>query len=157
LQAPLDLALGTADLVITTNTKSLTRPIRVVALRAGIFAVTHAADFSLVTAENPAVPGEYLAIFATGLGPTSPSVAAGEVSPLALAPLTSGATVVPGVGAVGGGPISPALYAGLAPGTVGIYQVNCQLSTEIGSGVSGLYLEIGSHGDQTNMAPLYVK
>ena len=79
------------------------------------------------------------------------------MSPLALTPLASSATVVPGASAGGGGPISPASYAGLAPGTVGIYQVNYQLTTEIDSGVSGLFVEIGTHGDQTNMVPLYVK
>src|SRR5262249_6699612 len=65
-------------------------------LRAGIFVITHASDFSLVTAQHPATAGEYLAIFATGLGPTNPSVPAGAVTPLALAPLQSSATVVAG-------------------------------------------------------------
>src|SRR5262249_32204365 len=37
-------------------------------------AVTHAFDFRLVTAANPAAPGEPLSLFATGLGPTRPDV-----------------------------------------------------------------------------------
>src|SRR5216684_2552180 len=35
-------------------------------------AVAHAKDFSQVTTENPAHPGEILALFASGLGPLSP-------------------------------------------------------------------------------------
>src|SRR5262249_21242961 len=35
-------------------------------------AVTHSADFSLVTASKPATPGEILSVFVTGLGPTNP-------------------------------------------------------------------------------------
>jgi len=50
-------------------------------------AVTHCADFTLVTAAKPAAAGENLCLFATGLGPTRPGVDPGQPfpsSPLAL-------------------------------------------------------------------------
>ena len=47
----------------------------------GAAAVTHSSDFSLVTASKPAAAGEVLSIFATGLGPTRPSVGSGQPFP----------------------------------------------------------------------------
>lgn len=44
-------------------------------------AVTHSSDFALVTASRPAVAGEFLSLFATGLGPTLPSVDPGKPFP----------------------------------------------------------------------------
>lgn len=44
-------------------------------------AVTHASDFSLVTASKPATAGEILSLFATGLGPTRPAVDLGSPFP----------------------------------------------------------------------------
>ena len=82
--------------------------------------MTHASDFSLVTAANPAHTGEYLAVFCSGLGPVNQTVPAGQPAPLA--PLQAQAFA-----AVGGREITPQ-YAELAPGTVGLYQVtfNCR-------------------------------
>jgi uncharacterized protein (TIGR03437 family) len=44
-------------------------------------AVTHSSDFTIVTASKPAAPGEVLSLFAAGLGPTRPSIAAGQPFP----------------------------------------------------------------------------
>jgi uncharacterized protein (TIGR03437 family) len=46
-----------------------------------VVAIAHSSDFSLVSAGKPAVPGEYLSIFATGLGPTKQSMAPGTAFP----------------------------------------------------------------------------
>jgi uncharacterized protein (TIGR03437 family) len=43
----------------------------------GSGAIQHAADYSLVTASNPATPGETIIIYATGLGSVSTMVADG--------------------------------------------------------------------------------
>jgi len=48
---------------------------------AGGPAVTHSTDFTLVTASEPAAAGEILSLFATGLGPTNPSVDPGQAFP----------------------------------------------------------------------------
>jgi hypothetical protein len=44
-------------------------------------AVAHSSDFSLVTASKPAVAGEILSLFITGLGPTVPGVDPGQPFP----------------------------------------------------------------------------
>jgi len=41
-------------------------------------AITHSADFTIVSAANPATAGEILSLFATGLGPTNPGVDPGQ-------------------------------------------------------------------------------
>jgi len=44
-------------------------------------AVTHASDFSLVSASKPAAAGETLSLFATGLGPTRSTLDPGQPFP----------------------------------------------------------------------------
>jgi uncharacterized protein (TIGR03437 family) len=152
LQVPTSLSEGASNLILNVNGQSLTRVVRAVALRPGIFAVTHASDFSLVTPQNPAQPGEYLAVFCTSLGPTSPSVPAGQANPLAPAPLPSPVTVNLQGAEV---PTPASSYAGLAPGTVGLYQVNFQLP-EGTTGTVGLEIILQGQGN-TNFVPLYVQ
>jgi uncharacterized protein (TIGR03437 family) len=50
-------------------------------------AIVHAAEYSLITAANPARAGEILTLFAAGLGPTRPGVDAGQ--PFTASPVTS--------------------------------------------------------------------
>src|SRR5262249_16006363 len=70
-----------------------------------------------VTATDRAAAGDILTLFCTGLGATTQSVADGAVSP-------SPPAVVAGVTARIGGENAPVVFAGLAPGSVGLYQVN---------------------------------
>ena len=65
---------------------------------------------------RPAESGEFLSIFCTGLGATSPTVGAGEPG--------AGETVTTPVTATIGGVNASVSFAGLAPGFVGLYQVN---------------------------------
>ena len=44
-------------------------------------AITHSSDFSLISATEPAVAGEVLSLFATGLGPTRPGLRPGQPFP----------------------------------------------------------------------------
>jgi uncharacterized protein (TIGR03437 family) len=154
-QAPTNLALGVADLTVTGGANITHRAVNIVPARPGIFfvngvpAVTHAADFSLVTAANPAHPGEYLAVFCSGLGPVNPSVPAGQPAPFA--PLQGQALAI-----VGGRQIN-AQYAGLAPGSVGLYQVNFQLPSDTSPGLLDLYILTSSSSRNTNDVPLYVQ
>lgn len=149
LQVPTSLSQGAANLVLNVNGQTLTLGVRVIALRPGIFAVAHASDFSLVTAQNPAHAGEYLAVFCTGLGPTNPSVPAGQPNPLAPVSLQSAPIVE-----VEPDSVSPS-YAGLAPGTIGLYQVNVQVPPGM-TGTTYLQIILESQGD-TNFVPLYVQ
>src|SRR2546422_517892 len=92
---------------------------------AGGSAVTHASDFALVTASKPARPGEILALFASGLGPTHPGVDRGQPSPSD--PL---AVVNSPVEVTVNGLAARVLAAVGLPGTVDGYQVNFQLPSE---------------------------
>jgi uncharacterized protein (TIGR03437 family) len=81
---------------------------------AGTGAILHA-NYSAVSASNPATPGEIVLIFATGLGETVPPSTAGAAA-------TSG--LVTGVSVTIGGVTADVSYAGVAPGYAGLYQVN---------------------------------
>jgi uncharacterized protein (TIGR03437 family) len=73
----------------------------------------------LVTSNNPVQLNDYLTIYLSGMGATTPSVAAGNAAPsnpLAVATVQPTATL-------GGAPIF-VIWAGLAPKQVGVYQVN---------------------------------
>ncbi len=82
-------------------------------------------DGSLVTAENPARPGQIVILWATGLGPTLPSMRPGEL-PRGAAPLDQ---KIPFQVMLNGVPIPAGhiLYAGVAPGFAGLYQINVLL------------------------------
>jgi uncharacterized protein (TIGR03437 family) len=68
---------------------------------------------------TPAARGEVVIIYCSGLGPVSPAVAAGRPAPSA--PLSS---VVNPVTVTIGGQEAQVLFAGLAPGFSGLYQIN---------------------------------
>ena len=84
-----------------------------------------------VTAENPALPGETVFVYATGLGLVKPAEAQ--------------ATVITGeqytgpyynevnefVSSLAGGKTANVLYAGLKTGTVGLYQVDLELNSDL--------------------------
>lgn len=83
-----------------------------------------------VTPDNPAVPGENLYIYATGLGPDSPRLAnTGQVTP------ADGSFNSPPLNPVdsilAGGKTANAFSASLAPGMVGVWQVLFQLNSSL--------------------------
>lgn len=82
-------------------------------------AAFHAGTGVLADAAHPAVAGETLETYGSGLGQTNPPVPAGEVSP---ASPPARAIAVPQV-TIGNQPAQVAL-AGLAPGLAGVYQIN---------------------------------
>lgn len=76
----------------------------------------------LVTDSNPVHRGDTITVYLTGLGRTSPAVDAGVPAPSE--PLAS-AVVRPTV-SIGGAEL-PVDYAGLVPGTIGVYQINARV------------------------------
>lgn len=85
----------------------------------GIATVVRAKNNQLVTLSNPIHRGEAIVIYATGLGRTLPSVATGFAA--SANPLPK---VVDQPNVALGGLSLPLYYAGLAPGEVGVYQIN---------------------------------
>jgi uncharacterized protein (TIGR03437 family) len=81
---------------------------------------------SLVTDQNPARPGEIIHFYMTGLGPVRPAIETGEVTPvgpLFLAITKPACTVEDGPQPKD----ATVMFAGLAPGYVGLYLVDIRL------------------------------
>jgi len=109
--------------------------------------LVHPADYSLVSASQPAVPGEVLTLFLTGLGAVSPSVASGQMAgdntpgrPLNL--VTDTVTVKVDSQS------APVAFAGLAPGFAGLYQINFQVPADSPPGVPDITVEVLSQKSQ---------
>jgi len=98
--------------------------------------VAHA-DGSLVSSKSPAQAGEVVVIYAFGLGPTSPTAKTGAVTPTP-APVLAYETLTlqfdfrpnavpsrPYIDPLSAAPT--AIFAGLTPGQVGLYQVNVRI------------------------------
>jgi uncharacterized protein (TIGR03437 family) len=87
---------------------------------------------------RPVRHGEYITIYATGLGEVADSVPAGTPAPLdRTVQLKNQIKIV-----AGDVEIDPS-FAGLVPGTVGLYQVNAQLPPEIAAGPAvPLFIEV---------------
>jgi uncharacterized protein (TIGR03437 family) len=113
----------------------------------GYAAAIHAATGALITTANPAVGGEYISLFLTGLGAVTPTVvdgALGPTSPLSIAnEYTSGYLMVNfndyNNGSTGNqGTIQ---FAGLAPNLAGLYQINVQVPSGVLGAGDNVYIE----------------
>jgi uncharacterized protein (TIGR03437 family) len=102
------------------------------------------------SASNPAARGSVVQIFATGLGATNPVVPSGQPAPSA-EPLSR---VVAGVEARIGGQPAAVQFAGLAPGFVGLYQVNVVVppGVEPGLAVELLLIQNGVPSNPVTLA-----
>jgi uncharacterized protein (TIGR03437 family) len=96
----------------------------------GFVIAQHGADYSLVTPDSPAKPGEVIVFYATGLGVTKPSPAPAEIQQIP-SKIPDGALSL----SLDGIAVNPAdiWYAGLTPGIAGVYQINLKLSDTLGT------------------------
>ena len=136
-QVPLELAgLTHADVVVLSNghysdAEGLTLAPSVPALftlnQSGTGgAAALRSDFSLITDQRPARAGDTILLFGTGLGAVTPPPNTGE-PPAGLTSLAGNLQVT-----IGGQP-ARVRFAGLAPGFVGLYQINA----DVPAGVTG--------------------
>jgi uncharacterized protein (TIGR03437 family) len=89
--------------------------------------------YSIITPDTPAHGGDTVILYATGLGAVTPVTSSGELAPYA-SPITQASWATLTV-TLNGTPLAPSaiLYAGLTPGSAGLYQVNVILPPNPGS------------------------
>lgn len=125
-QVPWTVAVGNASIaVLSAGTASVSATVNVQAAAPGIltYAANHAiaqnSDYSLNSSSNPALAGSAAVLYLIGSGPTSPPLDDGVPAPASPLSWESLQTTI----TVGGMPVQ-VLFAGLAPGFVGLVQVN---------------------------------
>ena len=152
-QVPFELMTGTGSVTVQVKRgteTSTAQPIGMAAVSPGIFtlnrqgtgpgAILHADSFQPVNDSAPAQPGAFLAIFCTGLGPVQPEVESGDVAP-STEPLAR--TLSPTLVNISDIPAF-VTFSGLAPGFVGLYQVNVQVPMGVPSGVQEVEIIINN-------------
>src|ERR1039458_3921816 len=111
----------------------------------GLATITRADNGEIITPTNPIHPGDSIVIWATGLGLTSPPIDSGLPGPSN--PLSS-AIIQPSVQL--GGVSLNVLYAGLVPGSVGLYQINATVPNGVPQGLQ-IPLVISQGGNSTTL------
>ncbi|MCB9383853.1 MAG: hypothetical protein H6509_04500 [Bryobacterales bacterium] len=144
LQAPFELSGSQARITIehsavasslVTVDVAPTQPGVFTDASTGLAAIVYASD-GLSPWNRPARAGEYLQIFATGLGAVQPRAETGEAAP----PLVLSRTVAAPVIHIGGRALSPT-FSGLTPYFAGLYQINVQLPADLEPGPYELSIE----------------
>jgi uncharacterized protein (TIGR03437 family) len=138
---PYDIAPNSSQQLIIQSGDALSQPepVTVAAAQPGVFTQNQSGSgpgailgqkpgkvAALNTAANPASAGDALLIFCTGLGTVTPAVAAGSAASTTVLSNTDNPVTV-----TVGDKDAQVLFAGLAPGFVGLYQVNVLVPTGI--------------------------
>jgi uncharacterized protein (TIGR03437 family) len=103
----------------------------------------------IVSQRTPARRGHALELFLNGLGPVSNRPASGEPSPSSPIAQTNETPRV----TIGGVP-APVSFAGLAPGIVGLYQVNVTVPENVSPGLVPVVISIGSVDSAPSSLPV---
>jgi uncharacterized protein (TIGR03437 family) len=163
-QVPFEIAgQSQASVVVSVNgTASPAQSIAIVPAAPGIFffgarqgAIVVASTGELATSARPVRRGEFISIYATGLGPVTNPPASGSgglASPLSTVMAATSATV--------GGVAATVAFAGLTPPGpygpyAGLYQINAQIPTGAPLGDS-IPVIVTANGAQSNVASIAV-
>lgn len=152
-QIPFETAAGTAAVQVSSGgTAGAVRQLAIVPVAPGLFAGLN--GYAAIDTPNgpfaAASAGDWIAMYATGLGAVNGPVADGE-APGDPSPQVSTAVNV----TLGGTPLE-VMWAGLAPGFAGLYQINAKLPAEIGSGFVVLPLVVSAGGESSNAGTVAV-
>ncbi len=159
VQAPWTLSgVNSAQVVVTTSVgSSAPQTVPVLGAQPGIFILdsassgsTHALTGAIANAANPAVRGEYVVLYMTGLGPVSNTPVSGVAASLTV---LSPTLIVPQVTI--GGFVAPVAFSGLTPGFIGLYQVNAQVPAAVASGL--VDISVQANGVVSNTGKLAVQ
>jgi uncharacterized protein (TIGR03437 family) len=156
-QVPWEVVNGpNADIAVMNNgTTGASVSVRVLAAQPGIFnynvggttfgAILHS-NFQLADAAHPATKGETVLIYCTGLGVVSSPPDDGTAA-------NGQATVATTTVTIGG--VSAAVsFSGLAPGFVGLYQVNAAVPSGIASGNQPVVIREDGSSSNSVMLPV---
>jgi len=156
-QVPWEIAVGGNVMIAVSNNgpagASLSVP--VVAAQPGIFnysvggntfgAILHA-NFALANTANPAMPGETVLIYCTGLGavesPPEDGAAGNGQNTMAAPAVTIGGTK------------AIVRFSGLAPGFVGLYQINAEVPPGLKAGNQPVVIEVGKASSNSVLLPV---
>jgi uncharacterized protein (TIGR03437 family) len=153
-QVPFSIPSGSVSVQVSRGTSTSTAEmVNIASASPGIFIVNQANQTgaivhlsgTVVTTSAPAVAGEYLSIYCTGLGPLNMAVQSGTAGPTT-APLPQTVTT-PTVTI--GGTAAVVAYSGLAPGFVGLYQVNVQVPAGLTAGNQQIQIVTGAAASNT--------
>ncbi|MBI3696164.1 MAG: hypothetical protein HY238_15170 [Acidobacteria bacterium] len=158
LQLPFGLSPGTQPVEVTSKFGTVRFDITLDEAAPGIFtlfpdnagAVLNQ-DFALNTTLSPALRNTVLQVYTTGLGAVAPSVTTGSpapASPLLRATATVTATL--------DGQPAQVLFAGLAPGFAGLYQVNVLIPASLAPNAAAR-LVIRAGGQESNVVTVAVQ
>lgn len=155
-QVPWETGTGNVNVSVSVNgVAGNTISVPVVASSTGLFtegagAAVQNPDYSLNTTSNPAAAGSTLTAYLTGSGPVTQTPADGIASPatpLIKATLPVTATI--------GTQSAPVVFAGLAPGLVGVFQVDVTVPSGTAAGTYPLTITVGTQA--SNSASISVK
>ena len=145
-QVPWETALGPATVTVAVNGgASNAVTVNVLGAAPGLFsmssgqAIVQNSDYTLNSPSNPAKVGSTIIAYLSGSGAVSPAVVDGAIAPLGTvvyANATSSATI--------GSSTAQVAFAGLAPGFVGLVQVNIVVPSGLQTGSYPLSVTIGS-------------
>lgn len=164
VQVPWEMAGQTTASVIASagSTSSAAQSATIASVAPGLFALNGSgsgqgaivdnASGKVVDSTNPAKHGtSILQIYATGLGAVSNQPATG--APASLTQF-SNTTLTPSV-TIGGVDVGKPLFSGLAPGFIGLYQVNVQVPAGVQTG-SAVPVQLTINGVQSNTVTIAV-
>jgi uncharacterized protein (TIGR03437 family) len=147
---------GTASIEVTDGTAT-SSPVSVPVLAAqpAIFnysvggktfgAILHA-NFQLADTANPAKPGETVLIYCTGLGEVESPPADGAAG-------NGQSTLATPIVTIGGSP-AVVSFSGVAPGFVGLYQVNAEVPTAAAAGNASVSMTISGGNSNSVLLPV---
>ncbi len=144
---------GEATLAVSTPV-GRTTPVAVTvgAVAPGVFTVPATGEGAVLlagtgrpTSQQPAAPGDYLEIYSTGLGPVEPFAPGSPLEKTVHQPEIT----------IGGVPVTEIPFSGLAPGFVGLYQVNVRVPPGVASGPQPLRMKVA--GAEANEVTVFIR
>lgn len=147
IQIPWDIPVGTTPIAVAASGMSNTLQAQVVPSAPAILAVTHA-DGQPVTPASPAREGELVVVYAVGLGQVDRNLAPGVTPTAAKLP---NLLITPEVRL--GDEEPEVLFAGLAPGFIGLYQINLRIPDyDVPSGTLNLTVEANNQEAEVTLS-----